>query len=498
VLLLHHVVIGTLAERVWTEIVPFHLLIPLDLNIGRNILEHDPLRFTMMPSNRPSTSPSVFPSIVPSHEPSIKPSVSPSFSAKPTETHPSISPSGRPIAVPSRDPTLPPSTSPTPDQYPESDLPGTIPTSYFNYDTLSSYGPGYPARVRHNATMTKIIYQNNGWQNAMNRKGKDFYWDEFDTPGSGAWAGVLGNKQLGLNQCEKVGKQSPIDVRDSGAECIEHHQIRTRNGNMVLGRDMIEPRIESNKLRLYFKRRACANLTALECAETNPPHADFPNNWGGYADLMNVDFKIPSEHTIYGERFDAEMQIFHLHPSRRRTPTVAVVIRASRSGYNPIFQDILDQFQYAFNDHGAQCLTRLQRQRRQTKMVHVPTEHEDRIANAIPGRRKLQSTFNPHHELLVPSLHFFGYEGSITEPPCSEFVSWFVSDTPMQVGFSQLEQMKIILFQHVSPTCEKTSVHSNRSVARPIQDSFGRPVWRCTDKNFLGDDVRFRNDDVIV
>jgi carbonic anhydrase len=279
---------------------------------------------------------------------------------------------------------------------------------------------------------------------------------------------------------------------------------------------MIEPRIESNKLRLKFKRRPCSSLLDPACLEPDPPSADFPNDWGGYVDLMHVDFKVPSEHTIEGERFDAEMQIFHLHPSRRRTPTLAVVIRARTNGFNSEFQQILDQFQYVYNDHGAKCFAKLRLERRRTTEVRkvlgklaknepdydtwadFSTAHEDPKWNATVDRRKLQGFFSPHSEVLVPSIHFYGYEGSITEPPCSEFVTWFVSDTPMTIGLNQLEQLKRLLFTHVSPTCEKTSVHYRQSVARPLQDTAGRPVWKCTEADFLADDHRFLDDDAVV
>jgi carbonic anhydrase len=265
---------------------------------------------------------------------------------------------------------------------------------------------------------------------------------------------------------------------------------------------------------LKFQRRPCVNLTNPVCAEPDPPVADFPNDWGGYADLMHVDFKIPSEHTIEGERFDGEMQIVHIHPSRRRTPTLSVLIRAKRAGYNPLFQEVLDQFQYVYNDHGSKCWAQLRRERRQaTAMRRVlgklaqnepdydswadfSTQDEDPSFN-VTDRRKLQGSFTPHDEMLVPSIHFYGYEGSITEPPCSEFVTWFVSDLPMTIGLTQLEQMKRILFTHVSPTCEKTSVHFAQSVARPLQDAAGRPVWRCTKADFVEDDHRFIDDDLV-
>jgi hypothetical protein len=79
----------------------------------------------------------------------------------------------------------------------------------------------------------------------------------------------------------------------------------------------VERRIESNKLRLVYQRRPCADILDTVCSEPDPPTADFPNGWGGYADTLNIDFKVPSEHRMNGEVFDAEMQIYHLHADRR-------------------------------------------------------------------------------------------------------------------------------------------------------------------------------------
>jgi hypothetical protein len=121
------------------------------------------------------------------------------------------------------------------DLYPENGLPVNISNSFFNYDVdrFALYGPGFPEWVRHNASMLKIEYQNNGWSNVKNPNGTDFYWGEFDANGHGPWVAVLANKNLETNQCGNVGKQSPIDVRDSGATCLEHHQIRTRVSSRI-------------------------------------------------------------------------------------------------------------------------------------------------------------------------------------------------------------------------------------------------------------------------
>ena len=228
--------------------------------------------------------------------------------------------------------------------------------------------------------------------------------------------------------------------------------------------------------------------------------------------MIHTDFKIPSEHLINGERFDAEMQIVYLHPSRRRTPTVVSLMRARYAGYNVILQLIIDRFQMVFDRHAAQCAARTRRDRKLISQVHkilggnvkssvdYNSWADFSTANDAPDKekeseRRLQfgRSFSPHDKMLVPSIYFYGYEGSITEPPCAEFVTWFVSDEPMQMSFGQLEQLKRIQFDYVDPSCKRTSVHFRESNARPVQDTFGRPVWHCTPRDFLPDPPGYVN-----
>lgn len=282
-----------------------------------------------------------------------------------------------------------------------------------------------------------------------------------------------------------------------------------QRGDFALRTADIEAQILPNKLRLKFERRPCREINLPECDEPDPPHADFPHNWGGFTDVIHVDFKIPSEHLIYGERFDAEMQIFHLHPSRRRTPTVVAMMKACFSCHNDVLQDVIDDFQITFDNHTAECATRVRRDRKMLAKAHRrlgkdvassvdhATSWKFSTSNESPTQttRRLQRVFTPHHEKLVPSIHFFGYEGSLTEPPCSEFVTWFITDVPMEMSFDQLEQLKRIQFNYVDPHCKKTSIHFRESNARPIQDTFGRPVWRCTPDDFLADEFSIEEDD---
>mmetsp|Transcript_18576 Transcript_18576/g.27553 ORF Transcript_18576/g.27553 Transcript_18576/m.27553 type:complete len:486 (+) Transcript_18576:170-1627(+) len=477
ILVLLLLLVRSVSSRKWTDIQTHHRPDPFDITIFDFLLENDPFRFTSSPSETPTLDPTREPSSAPTKSltPTSSPTTSHNPSTSPSTYFPSSAPSEMPSKVPTQEPSITPTVSPTSspseERFPENDpLPSDY---YFNYNTKSNakWGPGYPELIPHNATTMKIHYRNNAW--ATRTPPENWYWDEFDSNGFGPWVDILTNKNPRKNRCGRIGRQSPIDVRDSGAKCEEHHQIRTRRGDFTL-RQGITAQILPNKLRLLFERRPCADVDLPECSEPDPPHADFPHNWGGYTDVMHVDFKFPSEHLLYGERFDGEMQIVHLHPTRRRAPIVVSLMKAKRGGFNPLLQNIIDEFQYVFNDHASQCATRRQRRTTTDSLVNVTA-------------RNLHRIFTPHHKLLVPSVHFFGYEGSLTEPPCSELVSWFITDTPMTMSFEQLEQLKRIQFRHVDPHCRKTSVHYEDSNARPIQDTFGRPVWRCTTQDFQRD-----------
>ena len=74
-------------------------------------------------------------------------------------------------------------------------------------------------------------------------------------------------------------------------------------------------------------------------------------------------------------------------------------------------------------------------------------------------------------------------------PACTEMVSYWIADTPMKISRDQLYQMKAILFTNVNKVCKRTCVHNDdHSVARPIQPTNRRKVYRCTEDDFGPDD----------
>jgi hypothetical protein len=195
--------------RSWTDIVPLHGMSPLGRSVNELFVETDPL-FTSVPTvslpTAPMASPTIFEFFLPTDEPSAP--------------APTKNPTPRPTHGPTELPTTPP------DMF----LPNVIPLNpdqwYFNYDTTpgSLYGPGYVGISQVDNTYI-VGYKNNAWGNVANPP--DSYWSEFDDNGVGPWSGTLANRQPLRNQCGRVGMQSPIDVRDNGANCAEHHEVRS-------------------------------------------------------------------------------------------------------------------------------------------------------------------------------------------------------------------------------------------------------------------------------
>lgn len=389
--------------------------------------------------------------------------------------------------------------------FPERPLPAVPMPWYFNYDSGSRYGPGKIGLFSREGVFDIGVHGNNWGKVELAPLS---YWEEFTANGWGPWKGVLDNHDpTHRNLCETGSMQSPVDVRNNGAVCIETHQIHKHGGDFGVRGNNVTKEIHSNKLRLLYDRRPCADYRNNEaCAEPDPPKADFPNGWGGYSDVLHVDFKVPGEHRIWNEQFDAEMQIFHIHPERRRLPTQAVLIRAQAGGHNSYLEEVLVLFAREHERNQAKCARRLREQRRLHSHVHsllgnnnaTDTIHYETWADfstdfdrpefeqdELEFQRRLQrSVWNPQHPMLVPSIYFYRYDGSLTEPPCGEFVSWFICDTPMIISFEQLEQMKRILFTNVDDNCRLTSIHHDESVARPIRPLGERPVWRCTEEHY--------------
>jgi carbonic anhydrase len=93
-------------------------------------------------------------------------------------------------------------------------------------------------------------------------------------------------------------------------------------------------------------------------------------------------------------------------------------------------------------------------------------------------RRRLEA-FNPY-SLMAPGSGFYHYDGSLTTPPCSEIVSWSLSDTPVKISVYQYNLLTSLVLEYVDrETCQMATIATKSGTSsRPQQPLNGRSVKR--------------------
>ena len=129
--------------------------------------------------------------------------------------------------------------------------------------------------------------------------------------------------------------------------------------------------------------------------------------------LLQFHFHAPSEHTVTGNPYEMEMHLVH----ESEDGTLAVIGVLIKSGSTNT----------AFN----------------TFWHHLPS---------VPGESaQVNGVVLNASDLLPTTKHTYRYEGSLTTPPCSEGVKWFVLTTPIEMSQSQIAAFKAILYGNNRP-----------------------------------------------
>lgn len=140
-------------------------------------------------------------------------------------------------------------------------------------------------------------------------------------------------------------------------------------------------------------------------------------------ELVELRFHVPAEHAIDGRVADGELQLIHGN-NRGDIAVVAVPIRAGRR-VNQILRRVLD---------------------------HAPS---------VPGEPFHGANIGVNGIFLLPGRkEYYAYLGSLTRPPCTEGVHWYVLNEPLEVDASDL----LRLARLIGPN------------ARPIQPLYDRAV----------------------
>jgi carbonic anhydrase len=129
--------------------------------------------------------------------------------------------------------------------------------------------------------------------------------------------------------------------------------------------------------------------------------------------LTQFHFHRPSEESVNGKFYDMVAHFMHESDGAK---TVGVAVFLKSGGANSLVQQLWD---------------------------HMPLtegpEHE------IPG-----VAINPAG-LLPDSLGYYKYDGSLTAPPCTEGVTWYVLKTPVDISAAQIEAFAKLYPHDVRP-----------------------------------------------
>ena len=134
--------------------------------------------------------------------------------------------------------------------------------------------------------------------------------------------------------------------------------------------------------------------------------------------LLQFHFHGKSEHTVDGKRYDMVAHMVHENPKTKQLAVVAVFFKEGKA--SPIL---------------------------------------DTIINNMEKSVKL----NPQDLLPQDTAHYFHYVGSLTTPPCSENVQWYLLKTPQTASAAQIAHFRKFYVDNERPVQElhDRSVESN-------------------------------------
>ncbi|SEM85886.1 carbonic anhydrase [Nitrosomonas marina] len=189
------------------------------------------------------------------------------------------------------------------------------------------------------------------------------------------------------------------------AECA----IGNRQSPIDLAEAEIEQTTELNRLRIWYDTDMPVFYNSGHGIQVNTSL-----DYTGYLEVGNETYPLiqfhfhePSEHVVGDKQFPAELHYVHVREDGR---LVVMAVAIEEGEPNETFQTILD---------------------------NIPqTAGEMREGTGI--------AINPE-TLLPPNFHkpdFYTFAGSLTTPPCSEGVQWYLLARAITISAAQLEQLR--------------------------------------------------------
>ncbi len=153
--------------------------------------------------------------------------------------------------------------------------------------------------------------------------------------------------------------------------------------------------------------------------------------------LLQFHFHIPSEHDLEGSTFPMEGHLVHARGSGDNVELAVVGVLIEEGDFSDFIAPIFDNMPAAEGE------------------VEVELEEVD-ATDLLPEDRE----------------EYFAYSGSLTTPPCSEGVNWFVLNESIEVSPAQIDQFGALFFGNDDFPLGN---------ARPVQPLNGREVSEADD-----------------
>lgn len=124
-------------------------------------------------------------------------------------------------------------------------------------------------------------------------------------------------------------------------------------------------------------------------------------------DLIQIHFHEPSEHTINGVRYPIETHLVHINQKDKSIVVFAILGIEGES--NEVFEFL-----------------------------------EEYLPLAIGETKEIDSYFD--FNLIVPNTRdYYNYMGSLTTPPCTEGVGWYVFTSPITLSLEQVKKLQQVM-----------------------------------------------------
>ena len=136
---------------------------------------------------------------------------------------------------------------------------------------------------------------------------------------------------------------------------------------------------------------------------------------------FKYDFHAPSEHTIDGQVYPLEIQIMHKDAAGKMLGVSVLFKYGASNKYLSALKSAVPDMPMWNVEHGA-------------GMAPVSGKHADffNLEEILPD-----GEVHPGGDMT-----FYNYEGSMTMPPCTEGVTWWVSAEPVEAEQKQIEQIR--------------------------------------------------------